>query len=251
MTGRPPNRLFENVREIKKKLRSGSQQSGYRDISDPDHTATFEDEQRELLPPHAPIFANSDESKIPAGTFEENTTSQHAVRARAPNDAAVAPEDAQQVGNANQPGALVATLDSRRTPILKEVLKDLETKYPEAYGTLKQAVGDAVNGPSQAANALAGDGEAMTKFRSRLKKYQSTIAALRGISMSIADLDPHKIAPLICASVFFSMDVSTTFPINLLRTKLVGFLESAVESSVRSRCTGHSASSSGIYHRTC
>lgn len=51
--------------------------------------------------------------------------------------------------------------------------------------------------------------ESSSEIKAQLKKWQSTVAAVRGISMSVAALDPHKVAPIICASVFFGIDVCT------------------------------------------
>ena len=41
----------------------------------------------------------------------------------------------------------------------------------------------------------------------RLKQYLPSLVAVRGIAMTAAALDPHKIAPIVCACVFFSIDV--------------------------------------------
>lgn len=42
----------------------------------------------------------------------------------------------------------------------------------------------------------------------RIKRWLPVLSAVRGIAMTAAALDPHKIAPIVCASVFFSIDVS-------------------------------------------
>lgn len=44
----------------------------------------------------------------------------------------------------------------------------------------------------------------------RCKQYLPSLAAIRGIVMTAAALDPHKVAPIVCASIFFSIDVSRT-----------------------------------------
>ena len=41
----------------------------------------------------------------------------------------------------------------------------------------------------------------------RLKQCLPSLVAVRGIAMTAAALDPHKIAPIVCACVFFSIDV--------------------------------------------
>ena len=41
----------------------------------------------------------------------------------------------------------------------------------------------------------------------RLKQYLPSLVAVRGIAMTAAALDPYKIAPIVCACVFFSIDV--------------------------------------------
>lgn len=47
----------------------------------------------------------------------------------------------------------------------------------------------------------------------RLKRWQPVMASVRGIAMTAAAADPHKIAPIVCASVFFGIDVSACFPV--------------------------------------
>ncbi len=42
----------------------------------------------------------------------------------------------------------------------------------------------------------------------RLKQYLPRLAAIRGAAMAAAAWDPHKVAPVICACVFFAIDVS-------------------------------------------
>ena len=41
----------------------------------------------------------------------------------------------------------------------------------------------------------------------RWKQYLPSLAAVRGVAMAAAALDPHHIAPIVCACVFFSIDV--------------------------------------------
>ncbi|KAI2607977.1 hypothetical protein GGR54DRAFT_390625 [Hypoxylon sp. NC1633] len=41
----------------------------------------------------------------------------------------------------------------------------------------------------------------------RLKRWLPALAAIRGIAMAVAATDPYRIAPIICASVFFSIDI--------------------------------------------
>ncbi|KAF7507433.1 hypothetical protein GJ744_010492 [Endocarpon pusillum] len=42
----------------------------------------------------------------------------------------------------------------------------------------------------------------------RWNQYLPSLAAVRGIAMTAAALDPHKIAPIVCACVFFSIDLA-------------------------------------------
>ena len=59
------------------------------------------------------------------------------------------------------------------------------------------------------------------QIKARVKRLQPTLAAVRGIGMSIAAIDPHKIAPIICASVFFSIDVSNSFSVRIRWIRLI------------------------------
>lgn len=46
----------------------------------------------------------------------------------------------------------------------------------------------------------------------RAKQYLPSLASVRGIAMTAAALDPHKIAPIVCASVFFTIEVRFPSP---------------------------------------
>jgi hypothetical protein len=45
----------------------------------------------------------------------------------------------------------------------------------------------------------------------RIKRYLPSLAAVRSVAMPITALDPHKVAPIICASVLFAAEVCIHF----------------------------------------
>ena len=45
----------------------------------------------------------------------------------------------------------------------------------------------------------------------RMKRLLPSLAALRGIVMAAAAIDPFKLAPVICASVLFTIDVGLPY----------------------------------------
>ena len=101
---------------------------------------------------------------------------------------------------------------SERTPIWNNAVKKWRAGNPKGCLELEKMTAG-VESPIQRADFLslfqpASDSSKQTA--ARLKRWQPTLAAVRGIGMSVAALDPHKIAPIICASVFFSIDVSNS-----------------------------------------
>ena len=47
-----------------------------------------------------------------------------------------------------------------------------------------------------------------SEMAARWKRWQPALASARGIVMAAANFDPHKVAPIVCASVLFGIDVS-------------------------------------------
>jgi len=91
----------------------------------------------------------------------------------------------------------------------------------KAYNALNEAIDGALDDPDKVFDSLSDmlDDEETSGSKEKLKKVQPTVAALRGITMAAASLDPHKIAPVVCASIFFSIDVRNPFPFQFLLRK--------------------------------
>lgn len=105
--------------------------------------------------------------------------------------------------------------DATLTPIWTNALVEWRREHSDAYEALKEAGIGAMKSPDQmqgVLNRITGSEESTNRIRARWKEYQPTIAGLRGIAMGFANLDPYKIAPLVCVAVFFTIDVSTIFP---------------------------------------
>lgn len=105
-----------------------------------------------------------------------------------------------------------ASHTSSRTPIWSRILNKWSRKNPKAYQALVIEAEHALDEPSNvigALNDILGNEKSTGANRVRLRRYQATLTSARGMAMSFASLDPHKIAPIVVASVFFSIDVSS------------------------------------------
>jgi hypothetical protein len=103
---------------------------------------------------------------------------------------------------------------SSQTPKWNEAIKQW-TENPSTKDQplkLKELMKDAVqNSPVETVDFLSQlqpSGEPSTKWRLRLKRCEPILNAAKGILMPLANLDPQKVAPIICASVLFGMNVS-------------------------------------------
>ena len=103
---------------------------------------------------------------------------------------------------------------SEKTPKWNEAVEEWKAGHVEEFDELMRS--------AKAANESAADesGDWLFKLRpaeksskhtaARLKRWQPVLASVRGIAMTASAADPHKIAPIVCASVFFGLDVSTS-----------------------------------------
>ena len=99
---------------------------------------------------------------------------------------------------------------SKRTPRWNDAVKMWKAENPEGCLELETMTAG-MKSPIQGADFLSQfqpESGSSNQIAGRLKRWQATLAAVRGIGMTVAAFDPHKIAPIICASVFFSIDVS-------------------------------------------
>lgn len=119
-------------------------------------------------------------------------------------------------GTTNQAAQPRPTLHTKGAPLWNQALEELKKHHSPLYVALEDAMSK-IPDPS---DRIASD--VFEKIRTkrmlknpetsgileRLKRWLPSLAAVRGITMAISALDPHKIAPIICASIFFSIDVS-------------------------------------------
>ena len=125
-----------------------------------------------------------------------------------------------------EPMPLKSLWYSKRTPKWNDVVKRWSIEDEEGYRELEKMTDGVIKSPIERIDALSGFQPASAssnQIPARLKRWQSTLAAFRGISMSLAALDPHKIAPIICASAFFSIDVSKSSWSKIRLTKVDSF----------------------------
>ena len=50
--------------------------------------------------------------------------------------------------------------------------------------------------------------QSSNEMAARWKRWQPALASARGIVMAAANFDPHKVAPIVCVSALFGIDVS-------------------------------------------
>lgn len=90
------------------------------------------------------------------------------------------------------------------TPKWNEAISTWQLDDPEGFMQLTRTVRYAQDHIwTNFQSADVGSKEVVT----RLKRWQGTLASFRGIAMPLAALDPNKIAPIVCASIFGSIDV--------------------------------------------
>lgn len=138
---------------------------------------------------------------------------------------AIQPEIAPVAASARQPNADGTTnqaaqprpiLHTKGAPLWNQALEELKKHHSPLYAALENAMSNIPDSSDRIASDVFE--KIMTKrmlknpetsgMLERLKRWLPSLAAVRGITMAISALDPHKIAPIICASIFFSIDVS-------------------------------------------
>ena len=115
---------------------------------------------------------------------------------------------------------------SKRTPKWNDAVQKWRAEDPNGYLELESMTEEMIKSPIERTDALSRFQPADTSSKqitARLKRWQLTLGAIRGIVMSVAALDPHKIAPMICAAAFFSIDVSKPSSSKVRLTKVDSF----------------------------
>jgi len=108
-------------------------------------------------------------------------------------------------GSDSEPMPSKAYLQTDKTPIWTSAINDWKKTNPKEYAELGE-IGDEPNINHLTLFQPAENTPAQVK--ARLKRWIPVLASVRGIVMPIAALDPHKVAPIICASIFFGIEVS-------------------------------------------
>jgi hypothetical protein len=85
-----------------------------------------------------------------------------------------------------------------------EALSKWRTGNPDGFARLAATAVHLDNTIWRSYKPLSLDSREIT---ARLKRWQAALLAVRGVVMPIAALDPHKIAPIVCASIFGTIDV--------------------------------------------
>lgn len=200
--------------------------------SDCSQVDTVTEEQRRPLSSGTALDTQNDGTVIANNTRGKVSEADRLVNTDEADSVVTAPEEVQPGGNAqlhagasilpedlqleeNPDGTSREFHDATLTPIWTKALVEWRKEHPETYEALGKAGIGAMKNHDQmqgVLNRITGDEESTKRIRARWKDYQPTIAGFRGIAMGFANLDPHKIAPLVCVAVFFTIDVSTTFP---------------------------------------
>jgi hypothetical protein len=201
---------FQKVPEaFKKKSKPGSPIP-----TTPIDNATADDEQKPLPPLHTPIQAKMGEIEVSTENNGEDAIVGDMSRTAATsgtNDAATTHDNAQPEDNPSHTNPSQNHKDSSHAPIWSQTLDEWKKEHSEAYQASVKAAGEALQDRGRAIGALyniLGKEQATGKYRARVRHYQTSLSSLRGIAMAVSNMDPYKLAPIICASVFFTIDVS-------------------------------------------
>ena len=95
-------------------------------------------------------------------------------------------------------------------PIWNQALQTLKEENPEMHKELEKIKNSLLESRERKTNELFNLDTAKPQEKAivqRCKQYLPSLVAVRGIALTAAALDPHKIAPIVCACVFFSIDV--------------------------------------------
>jgi hypothetical protein len=202
---------------FKEKLKTGSQQHEPVQATT-SYNAVVSGDQGALASLRTPIQTKGGERAVVEDAGEKAVVDV-IVRNETTEDAGTTLDNTQAEDTPSHAVTLGSPCSSELAPIWGDALNDLSKKHPKAYQALNEAAHGALEDPGKAPGALysiMGKQEAPSNRRARWKKYLPTFSALKGISMVLARNDPHGIAPLVCASVFFSIEVSyTQVPWNL------------------------------------
>lgn len=110
-------------------------------------------------------------------------------------------------GKTAQPCPLLRAKDA---PIWNQALQTLKAENPEMHKELEETKISLLESRERKLDELFRLDTARPQEKAvvqRLKQYLPSLVAVRGVAMTAAALDPHKIAPIVCACVFFSIDV--------------------------------------------
>ena len=193
---------------------------GESSISEPTRTISTQPDQQDATDAQLTYVSNTQEL---TQTLQQSDNNTESAMSKMPDAAGTQPSAATL--QAIQPvrtiaGPALAAAEpmspqslwySNRTPKWNDAVNKWMAENPEGYLELEKMTEATTKSPIERLDALSLFQPASKSSRqipARFKRWQSTFAAIRGIGMSIAALDPHKIAPIICASVFFSIDVS-------------------------------------------
>ena len=134
----------------------------------------------------------------------------------APAKTANGPVTAPGVNSAptdGQSAPLRLWLRAKNAPIWNQALRTLKEKNPEMYTELEEleeTKNSSLESSERKIDEFFSPDTAKPQEKAvvqRLKRYLPSLAAVRGVAMAAAAWDPHKIAPIVCACVFFSIDV--------------------------------------------
>lgn len=105
---------------------------------------------------------------------------------------------------------------SEKMPVWNQVVEEWRRTHRKDFDKFKARTAGpdknvAESGPSDNAGdwltELKPADKTPRQAAARLKRWQPGVSSLRGIAMAAAAFDPHKIAPIVCATIFGGLDV--------------------------------------------
>ena len=161
---------------------------------------------------------------LPSGATDAKTTEDATVvtvdaanESSEPTEPVEAPQPVGSTKSAEAPDSTGATKPMKapwhlnQTPQWNAAVETWKAVCPAHFLELEQMIEERPTMPGSGVEALfhlQPAKKSSSEMAARWKRWQPALASARGIVMAAAKFDPHKVAPIVCASVLFGIDVS-------------------------------------------
>jgi len=218
------NRLQRTRREKKDSSRSSSAHSRASDV--PEERASSESRPRQGTYNVHPLSAIPIRQRGELGKTGESHPCDASASQVVPNvlssDAAVLTTNLQarqqtdpQMPETNHPkpshAPKTSTSAQCQAPIWSRAITSFKQTHPDDYKSLGEAIGTFPNSEDLSGLRTTPALEKPKQWRNawimRLQNYLPSLRTIKALAMELSNLDPHKVAPHICAAIFFAIEV--------------------------------------------